>query len=150
VTAYILRRLLQMIPVVLGITLIVFVLVRISGDPVVLMLPEDAERGRSRRCARRSGSTGPSRCSTMFLRDLLRGDFGTSLRYTNQDGPADRPRAAARHAAAHPGGAGWSRWSISFPLGIIAAATATAGPTSPPRASRCSARRCPTSGSASC
>lgn len=39
---YIVKSLLQVIPVLLIVSLIVFVLVRVTGDPVALMLPETA------------------------------------------------------------------------------------------------------------
>lgn len=39
---YIFWRILPMIPILLGITLIVFLLVHVSGDPVLLMLGEEA------------------------------------------------------------------------------------------------------------
>jgi peptide/nickel transport system permease protein len=121
VTAYILRRLLQMIPVILGITLIVFVLVRISGDPVVLMLPEDAEPWQIEALREALGLDRPVPVQyAMFLRDLLRGDFGTSLRYTNQEAlpivlerlPATLQLTLAALCVAVV---------ISFPLGIIGA-----------------------------
>ncbi len=120
-TAYILRRLLQMIPVVIGITLIVFVLVRISGDPVVLMLPEDAEQWQVEALREALGLDRPIPTQyVMYLRDLLRGDFGTSLRYTNQAAlpivlerlPATLQLTLAALVVAVV---------ISFPLGIIAA-----------------------------
>ncbi len=110
-----------MIPVVLGITLIVFVLVRISGDPVVLMLPEDAETWQVEALREALGLDRPIPVQyVMFLRDLLRGDFGTSLRYTNQDAlpivlerlPATLQLTLAALVVAVV---------ISFPLGVIAA-----------------------------
>jgi len=121
VTAYLLRRLLQMIPVVLGITLIVFVLVRISGDPVVLMLPEDAETWQVEALREALGLDRPIPVQyVMYMRDLMRGDFGTSLRYTNQDAlpivlerlPATLQLTLAALVVAVV---------ISFPLGVIAA-----------------------------
>jgi peptide/nickel transport system permease protein len=120
-TAYILRRLLQMIPVVLGITLIVFVLVRISGDPVRLMLPEDAEQWQVEALREALGLDRPMPVQyVMYLRDLLRGDFGTSLRYTNQDAlpiVLERLPATLQLTLA----ALFVAVVISFPLGIIAA-----------------------------
>ena len=110
-----------MIPVVIGITLIVFVLVRISGDPVVLMLPEDAEQWQVEALREALGLDRPIPTQyVMYLRDLLRGDFGTSLRYTNQAAlpivlerlPATLQLTLAALVVAVV---------ISFPLGIIAA-----------------------------
>lgn len=120
-TAYILRRLIQMVPVVLGITLIVFVLVRVSGDPVTLMLPEDAEQFQIDALREALGLDQPITTQyAIYMRDLLRGDFGTSLRYSGQDAlpivlerlPATLQLTLAALLVAVV---------ISFPLGIIAA-----------------------------
>ncbi|CAN5444677.1 ABC transporter permease [soil metagenome] len=84
-TAYILRRLLQMIPVVLGITVIVFVLLRISGDPVTLMLPEDATQEQVRQLRESLGLDRPLfEQYLIFLSNLVQGDFGESIRYRGQ------------------------------------------------------------------
>ena len=119
--AYILRRLLQMVPVVLGITLIVFVLVRVSGDPVTLMLPEDAEQFQIDALREALGLDQPITTQyVIYMRDLLRGDLGTSLRYSGQAAlpivlerlPATLQLTLAALVVAVV---------ISFPLGIIAA-----------------------------
>ena len=120
-TAYILRRLLQMVPVVLGITLIVFVLVRVSGDPVALLLPEDAEQYQIDALREALGLDQPITTQYLiYMRDLLRGDLGTSIRYSGQDAlpivlerlPATLQLTFAALLVAVV---------ISFPLGIIAA-----------------------------
>lgn len=83
--AYIFRRILEMIPVLLGITIIIFVLLRLSGDPVVLMLPEDATREQIEQLRTHLGLDRPiMEQYFIFLGQLLQGDFGESLRYTNQ------------------------------------------------------------------
>jgi peptide/nickel transport system permease protein len=82
---YALRRLLQMVPVVLGITLIVFLLLRVSGDPVVLMLPEDASQEQIDRLRHSLGLDRPlPEQYVMFLGGMVRGDFGRSMRYGDQ------------------------------------------------------------------
>jgi peptide/nickel transport system permease protein len=121
-TAYILRRLLQMIPVILGITLIVFVLVRLSGDPVALLLsPEDSSPERIAEMRQALGLDRPITTQyAIYMRDVLRGDFGKSLRYSNQAAlpivlerlPATLQLSLAALAVA---------LVISFPAGIIAA-----------------------------
>jgi peptide/nickel transport system permease protein len=121
-TAYILRRLLQMIPVILGITLIVFVLVRLSGDPVALLLsPEDSSPERIAEMRTALGLDRPVTTQyVIYMRDVLRGDFGKSLRYSNQAAlpivlerlPATLQLSLAALAVA---------LVISFPAGIIAA-----------------------------
>ena len=118
---YVLRRLVQMVPVLFGITLIVFVLLRVSGDPVVLMLPEDAPREQVEALRRSLGLDRPlPEQYAMFVGDLLRGDFGRSIRYGNQDVlqivlerlPATLELAAAAILVA---------LLISVPAGVIAA-----------------------------
>jgi peptide/nickel transport system permease protein len=84
-TAYIARRILQMVPVIVGITLIVFILVRLSGDPAVLLLPEDAEPEQIAVLREALGLDRPVLVQyAIFMRDLSRGDFGKSLRYSGQ------------------------------------------------------------------
>ena len=84
--AYLLRRLLQIIPITLGITLIVFLLLRVSGDPVRLLLPLDATEAQIASLRESLGLDRPLyEQYVLYLGDLLKGDFGTSLRYRNQD-----------------------------------------------------------------
>jgi peptide/nickel transport system permease protein len=120
-TAYVLRRLLQMIPVIFGITLIVFVLVRVSGDPVVLLLPEEATREQITQLREALGlDRSLPEQYLIYMRDLIRGDFGTSLRYSNQAAlpivlerlPATLQLTLAALLVAVV---------VSFPAGIIAA-----------------------------
>lgn len=83
--AYIIRRLIQIIPVILGITLIIFVLLRISGDPVTLLLPEDAPLEQIEQLRRSLGLDRPIwQQYLIFMADLFQGDFGRSLLYSNQ------------------------------------------------------------------
>ena len=119
--AYIVRRLLQMIPVIVAITLIVFVLLRVTGDPVVLMLPEDAPREQIERLRRHLGLDRPIHEQYLiFMGQLLQGDFGQSIRYGNQPVlpivlerlPATIQLAAAALLVAV---------LISFPAGVVAA-----------------------------
>lgn len=79
---YFLQNLLKTIPVLLLITLIVFLLVRVTGDPVSLMLPETAtdEERESLRNALGFNDPLPVQYFT-YLNDLVRGDFGESFRY---------------------------------------------------------------------
>jgi peptide/nickel transport system permease protein len=120
-TAYVLRRLLQMVPVVIGITLIVFVLVRASGDPVAIMLPDDATAEQIELLRQSLGLDRPvAEQYLIFLGNLARGDFGMSLRFRNQPAfeivierlPATLQLAAAALLVAV---------AISLPAGIIAA-----------------------------
>ena len=120
-TAYVLRRLLQMVPVVFGITLIVFLLVRSAGDPVVLLLPEDATQEQIDLLRTSLGLDRPvMEQYVRYLGNLVRGDFGTSLRFRNQDAfqiTVERLPATLQLASA----ALLVAIVISLPAGIIAA-----------------------------
>lgn len=120
-TAYILRRLLQMIPVIFGITIIVFVLLRVSGDPVVLMLPEDAPPEQIAQLRTSLGLDRPlPEQYLIFITNLLQGDFGRSIRYGNQPIlPIVLERLPATLELTL--GALLVAILISFPAGIIAA-----------------------------
>jgi peptide/nickel transport system permease protein len=83
--SYIIRRLLQMIPVLLGVTLIVFILLRVSGDPVSLMLGEEASPEQIAQLRQAYGLDRPLiEQYLLYMRDLLGGSFGTSIRYNGQ------------------------------------------------------------------
>ncbi|MCB0079962.1 MAG: ABC transporter permease [Caldilineaceae bacterium] len=78
---YIARRLLALIPVLIGVSLIVFLLIRmIPGDPVIIMLgerarPEDIERVREE-----MGFNRPVYVQYVeWMGRILRGDLGTSI-----------------------------------------------------------------------
>ena len=84
--AYFLRRILQIIPIVLGITLIVFVLLRVTGDPVTLLLPLDASDAQISALRSKLGLDKPLyQQYAYYLGNLVQGDFGASIRYRNQD-----------------------------------------------------------------
>ncbi|MGE6415245.1 ABC transporter permease [Planococcus kocurii] len=79
---YLLVSLLKTIPVLFLITLIVFLLVRVTGDPVSLMLPETAteEQRDSLREALGLNEPLPVQYIT-YMTDVVQGDFGDSFRY---------------------------------------------------------------------
>jgi peptide/nickel transport system permease protein len=80
---YILRRLVQMIPVVLGITIILFFMIRlIPGDPVTAVLGERATDEAYERLRRSMGLDKPIWIQYLYyMRDLAQFDLGDSLRY---------------------------------------------------------------------
>ncbi|HQX63135.1 MAG TPA: ABC transporter permease [Thermomicrobiales bacterium] len=80
---YILRRLVQMIPVLLGITVIVFFLIRaIPGDPAIAMLGERATEPALERMRHAMGLDKPLYVQyAYFMRDLAKLDLGKSTRY---------------------------------------------------------------------
>ncbi len=77
---YLVRRLLLSVFVLLGLTLIVFVLVNLSGDPVRLLLPPDATQSDVDAYRERLGFDDPLPVRYVrFLAQVARLDFGTSI-----------------------------------------------------------------------
>lgn len=82
---YLVKRILEIIPVLFIITFVVFFLVRVSGDPVNTMLPPDAPPEAREEIRQALGLDKPIiEQYGIFLRDLAHGDFGTSLRYQQE------------------------------------------------------------------
>jgi peptide/nickel transport system permease protein len=81
VGAYIIRRLLQTIPVILGVTALVYFILFQTGDPTFLMVGTDASREEVERIRRELGFDKPWYIQYIqFLGRAVRGDFGVSLR----------------------------------------------------------------------
>lgn len=80
-TAYIIRRLLGLIPVLLGITILVFFLIRlIPGDPAVVMLGDRASPEAVARVREMLGLNDPLYVQYgKYMGHLLRGDLGQSI-----------------------------------------------------------------------
>lgn len=118
---YIVWRILQMIPVLFGITLVVFLLLRVSGDPIQLMLGEEATPEQVAQLRAAYGLDRPLyEQYAIYMSDLLQGDFGRSIRYNNQpalDVVLERLPATASLA----GTALFFAILISLPAGMIAA-----------------------------
>lgn len=79
---YFVWRILQIIPVLLIISFIIFSLVFIAGDPVVLMLPDDASQA-DVELLRESLGLNESFIVQYgtYISNLVQGDFGESYRY---------------------------------------------------------------------
>ncbi|MDZ7799735.1 MAG: ABC transporter permease [Trueperaceae bacterium] len=81
-TAYLLRRLLYSVFVLFGVSLLVFLLVRLSGDPTALMVPLDATDEDVERLRHALGFDRPLPVQYVdFVLGALQGDLGTSLRH---------------------------------------------------------------------
>jgi ABC-type dipeptide/oligopeptide/nickel transport system permease component len=79
---YILRRLLQSLVVLLVLTLTVFALARVTGNPADLLLPEDATRDDRQHLLTALGLDRPLHEQLVrFLTGAISGDLGTSIRY---------------------------------------------------------------------
>jgi ABC-type dipeptide/oligopeptide/nickel transport system permease component len=79
---YLLRRVAQAILVLVGVTLIVFMMIRVTGDPARLILSRDASAEEVSEFRERLGYDQPLiQQFGDFVSDALAGDFGTSLKY---------------------------------------------------------------------
>lgn len=80
---YIARRLVQMIPVLVGVTIIVFLMLRlIPGDPATVMLGDRAPADAIQRLRRSMGLDKPLWIQYLYyVKDLARLNLGDSLRY---------------------------------------------------------------------
>lgn len=77
---FILRRVLRAIVALWGIVTIVFTTMRLSGDPVPLMLPPDAPTAEIERVRAQLGLDRPLyEQYVVFVGNVLRGDFGRSI-----------------------------------------------------------------------
>lgn len=80
--AFLIRRLVYTVFVLLGVTLLVFVLIRLSGDPAALYLQEGATPAQIQEFRHRMGWDQPIYVQYIaFLWSMLQGDFGMSLRH---------------------------------------------------------------------
>ncbi len=86
--SYVARRLLDAVLGVLGVTTIAFLAIRLSGDPVALLVTEYATPEDIARVRRVLGLDQPLWVQYgRFLGDVLRGNFGESLRFIKPAAP---------------------------------------------------------------
>jgi peptide/nickel transport system permease protein len=79
---FVVRRLSQAVLVVVGVSLVVFLVIRLSGDPGYLLLPPNATEADRARFARELGLDRPLLVQyVVFVKQALGGNFGRSLRY---------------------------------------------------------------------
>jgi peptide/nickel transport system permease protein len=82
VKAYLTRRFLQSAFVLFGVSVVVFLILHLTGDPALLLLPPDASAEDVERFRRQMGFNDPLAVQYLrFLRGALRGNFGESLRH---------------------------------------------------------------------
>lgn len=78
---YLLRRLLQVIPVLFGVTLIVFLMIRLKGDPVQQLVPDWYSEAQVAEVRAAYGFDRPIYLQYFdFISRAVRGDFGVSFR----------------------------------------------------------------------
>ena len=80
---YIFSRIIQAIICVIGVSIIVFSLTRITGDPVILMLPPEATNEDIEEMRQMLGLDKPIYAQyAKFVSGAIRGDFGESIRWS--------------------------------------------------------------------
>ncbi len=117
---FLLRRIAQLLVVLVGVSIVVFSLVRLTGDPVVIMLGETASPQAVEELRAQLGLGRPLYVQYgRFLANAVRGDFGISLRYQQsalslfvERLPATLQLAASAFLLA---------LLIGFPIGVVAA-----------------------------
>ena len=117
---YLLTSLLHAAAVALGVSLLSFLFMHLSGDPVMLMLPPDATHQQIEDFRERMGFNAPLSLQYLrFLSGAVRGDFGTSLRHQqpSMDLVLERLPATMELAAAGMGLA----LLVAVPFGILSA-----------------------------
>jgi ABC-type dipeptide/oligopeptide/nickel transport system permease component len=81
-SVYLFRRLAQSVLVLLGVSFIVFLILYLTGDPALVLLPPDATAEDVREFRARMGFNDPFIVQYgRFLGGALRGDFGQSVRH---------------------------------------------------------------------
>jgi ABC-type dipeptide/oligopeptide/nickel transport system permease component len=79
---YLIRRLLQSLLVLLGVSFVVFLILHLTGDPAAVLLPPEASAEDIRRFRQAMGFDDPFLVQyARFLRGALQGDFGRSIRH---------------------------------------------------------------------
>jgi peptide/nickel transport system permease protein len=81
-TTFLVRRFLQALLVLLGVSVVVFFILHLTGDPALLLLPPDASAEDVAKFREAMGFNDPVAVQYFrFLKGALRGDFGDSLRH---------------------------------------------------------------------
>jgi ABC-type dipeptide/oligopeptide/nickel transport system permease component len=82
VRSYLRRRLWQSLLVLLGVSVVVFLILHLTGDPAALLLPPDATAEDIAKFRTAMGFDDPVAVQYVrFLKGAVRGDFGESLRH---------------------------------------------------------------------
>lgn len=118
---YILMRSLQSLVALAFLSMVIFGLVRLSGDPVLLMLPEGATQQHYQEVRAHLGLDKPIYVQyKIFILNVIQGDFGRSIR--TQRPVIDSIREMLPNSMKLIGVSVVMTILISFPLGVMAAA----------------------------
>jgi peptide/nickel transport system permease protein len=119
-TRYIVRRLLQMVPVLFGLTLLIFVVLHLRGDPVMQFVPPDASPEDIEIIRRAYGFDRPlGEQYLSFMVRAIQGDFGESFRYRQPALPLVLERVPATLMLTLVSLV--IAWVIALPTGVISA-----------------------------
>jgi len=120
VAVFLAARLARALVAVWLVSTVVFVVMRLSGDPVPLLLPPDAPRSEYERVARELGTDRPLPVQYgVFLGNALRGDFGRSIHFRE---PAVRVVVGYLPATAELGLTAFAlALLIAIPIGLLSA-----------------------------
>lgn len=114
------RALVQFVPVLYLVSLIVFILVYLTGDPTALLVPEDATEEDRLALVVAWGLDQPWHVQYLaYMKNILSGNFGVSYRYGTSALPVVLERIPATLQLA--GGALLVALLIALPTGIYAA-----------------------------
>ena len=123
---YVLNRLLYAAAVIAGVSVLVFFMIRLGGDPTVLFLPPETSAQEIARFRHQLGFDRPLPVQYLeFASRALRGDFGQSLRYQQPAMTLVLERLPATLQLA--GAALLLSAIIGIPLGILAAVRRDSG-----------------------
>ncbi len=117
---FLIRRLLQSLLVLFGVSLVVFLILHLTGDPTLLLLPPDVTAEEIQRFRQAMGFNDPVLVQYFrFLRGAVQGNFGTSLRHSE---PAFHLVAERLPATLELAGAALLvALSLAIPAGIVSA-----------------------------
>jgi peptide/nickel transport system permease protein len=117
---YIIRRFFQSMVALLALSMLIFLMSRLTGDPVLLMLPDDATKEDIEQLRHALGLDRPLHVQYwVFISKAVQGDFGRSIKGQMPviDMIAERLPNSIKLAAVALGIA----VLLSFPLGVLAA-----------------------------
>jgi peptide/nickel transport system permease protein len=117
---YIVRRFFQSLLALLALSMLVFLMSRMTGDPTMLMLPDDATREDMARLRHALGLDKPLPVQYwVFLSNAIRGDFGRSIK--GQMPVIDMIKERLPNSIKLAAVALCIAVLLAFPLGVVAA-----------------------------
>jgi ABC-type dipeptide/oligopeptide/nickel transport system permease component len=120
VARYVVERLAYSVLVVVGVAIVVFAIMRLTGDPVALLLPVGFTQDDLQRARRELDLDQPMHVQlSRYLARAVRGDFGRSLRYHDSTMRLVLERAPATLLLT--GAAMTVTVMVALPFGILAA-----------------------------